>query len=237
MAILSYAGSFLVTAFGDTVSNTLGKAFDTVSPTSSFTNAVICDEKTQRHRILMLEQIEVFATDDASQVPLLVNSIAESTTVVSGLKRILLSGGYDASMFNPAIKSLSRTYNLLCLQTISPFEDVLRKMHQEEYGIASELASRYGIDADLVYEYQWNATKAKLCPLEVLNKIRNLHFIVNECLTFVPKKADLICKLFEIGITKTENKDHCLQNEKCNVCCRSAHLLQYIIIVFLIFIE
>jgi hypothetical protein len=98
--------------------------------------------------------------------------------------------------------SLQRSFNLVTFTTLTPLEDVYRKLQKEEYGIAAELAVEYQINTDLVYQYQWNSTKAQICPLHILAKIDNLFFVANECLNFIPSTVKAIRELFAVGLKR-----------------------------------
>ena len=60
---------------------------------------------------------------------------------------------------------MKRTFQLLHFKSTTPEELFNSKLYAEEYGEALQLAKRYNLDADLVYQKQWRSkpmTKATI---------------------------------------------------------------------------
>ena len=50
---------------------------------------------------------------------------------------------------------LTNVYRLLCLKSTTPEELYARKINLEHYGEALDLAKRFGLNTDLVFQQQW----------------------------------------------------------------------------------
>ena len=217
LVLQSYAGAFLVSPI-DQPRNILGKTVERLAPLSAFGNSVLVDAAKDRRCIVVLEQVDTYLDSSHKPVECLASALVEGPKVPSLSQRVrrFFYGSLQDELFNTNVAFVERAFNLVSFQTITPYEDVCRKLQKEEYGTAAELAAEHGLDTDLVYEFQWNATCQKLCPLEVLSKIHNTFYVIDQCLNFIPNKLDNIKRLLALGIKRITEPDATAQPSKVN---------------------
>lgn len=66
----------------------------------------------------------------------------------------------------PKPRIRKKTYRLLGLKSTTPEELYSRKINNEEYGEALQLARTYGLDCDLVYQRQWRNHEVSVTTIE-----------------------------------------------------------------------
>ncbi|KAF4531011.1 hypothetical protein B566_EDAN009755 [Ephemera danica] len=107
----------------------------------------------------------------------------------------------------PKPRIRKRTYRLLGLKSTTPEELYSRKINNEEYGEALQLARTYGLDCDLVYQRQWRNHQVSVTTIEdYLSKIKKRAWVLQECTDRVPETAAAARGLLLFGLNAT-----CLQ--------------------------
>lgn len=81
-------------------------------------------------------------------------------------------------------------------------------MENEEYGEALELAQRYGLDCDLVYQRQWQqATPITVAAIQdYLSHVSDRSWVLRECLHSVAKDFLTMKELLLYGLHCTSFK-------------------------------
>eukprot|EP00117_Sycon_ciliatum_P023048 scpid5108/ scgid19701/ Neuroblastoma-amplified sequence; Neuroblastoma-amplified gene protein homolog len=98
------------------------------------------------------------------------------------------------------------TYRLFSLQSRTPEELFYRRITAEEYGEALRLAQCYGLDKDLVYQSQWNASSASPHTIQdYLAKISKHSWVLSECLQRIPDRYDTLMDLLNYGLLRTQS--------------------------------
>jgi len=105
------------------------------------------------------------------------------------------------------IRFMQRIYRLVALQSTTPEELYARKINLEEYGEALELAKRFRLDTDLVYQRQWTTSPITVISIkDYLSKINNRFWVLNECVKRVPEDIDAMKYLLKYGLLGTNAK-------------------------------
>lgn len=100
---------------------------------------------------------------------------------------------------------LKRKFKLLHFLPTTPEELFQSKLNGEEYGEALQLAKRYDLDTDLVYQKQWRSkTMNKSSINDYLSKIKKRSWILHECIERVPDQIDSAKYLIEFGLRGTD---------------------------------
>ena len=205
LILQSFAGAFLVSPV-QAPGNLLGKTVEHVAPCSAFGSAVLLDTEANRRRLVVLEQVDTYLDHNHKEVPLLAEALEPGLSMLQRIKRFL-HWSLQIELFNSDIAFVEQTFNLVDFQTITPYEDVCRKLQKEEYGTAAELAVEHGLGTDLVYQYQWNAARSSACPLEALAKVQNVFYVLDQCFSFVPSKLDNIKRLLTVGMKRIQESE------------------------------
>ncbi|XP_057309196.1 NBAS subunit of NRZ tethering complex-like [Hydractinia symbiolongicarpus] len=113
----------------------------------------------------------------------------------------------EANRFAPAIKApriLSDTYRLVCLKRTTPEGLYIRKIELEHYGEALDLAQRFNLDTDLVYQKQWRKKPVtKISIHDYLTKVKDRYWVLDECLLRIPDDFDAMEELLKYGLLGT----------------------------------
>ncbi len=104
---------------------------------------------------------------------------------------------------------------MLHFLSTTPEELFQSKLNAEEYGEALQLAKRYELDADLVYQKQWRSKPMKKSTInDYLSKIKKRSWILYECLERVPDQIDSAKYLIDFGLHGTDIDALIAINEK-----------------------
>ncbi|GLH06021.1 Neuroblastoma-amplified sequence [Gryllus bimaculatus] len=148
---------------------------------------------------LLSRPSETESSDDEDEVSFLNRSSA-----------LLQSAVYlvtDMERFQPKRKRpklLHKTYRLLGLKSTTPEELYARKIDNEEYGDALDLARTYNLDCDLVYQRQWRNSKVSIHTIrDYLSKITKRSWVLKECVQRVPENFEAAQELLEFGLLGT----------------------------------
>ncbi|WAR01028.1 NBAS-like protein, partial [Mya arenaria] len=145
-------------------------------------------------------------TDDEDE-----DSEEEDAGLVSrswGLAKNALHYLTDMDTFKPPKKKpklVNRTYRLVCLKSTTPEELFARKLENEEYGEAKQLAQAYGLDVDLVYQRQWKKSAVERAAIQdYLSKISKRSWVLHECMERMSDRIDAMKELLEFGLRGTD---------------------------------
>eukprot|EP00794_Sanderia_malayensis_P009896 gene9896-10909_t len=134
----------------------------------------------------------------------------ESETVMNRLSEVFKQTMFfltEHEKFQPMakkIKYLQRTYRLVSLKSTTPEELYSRKIDLEEYGEALDLAKRFKLDTDLVYQRQWSRKPMTVISIkDYLSKIKSRFWVLNECVQRVPDDLDTLKHLLQYGLLGT----------------------------------
>ncbi|XP_068083289.1 NBAS subunit of NRZ tethering complex [Anabrus simplex] len=134
----------------------------------------------------------------------------EDGSLLNRSSAVLQSAVYmitDIERFQPKRKRpkyLYKTYRLLGLKSTTPEELYARKIDNEEYGDALDLARTYNLDCDLVYQRQWRNSKVSINTIrDYLSKITKRSWVLSECIQRVPETFDAALELLEFGLRGT----------------------------------
>ena len=104
-----------------------------------------------------------------------------------------------------SFRFLKRKFKLLHFIPTTPEELFQSKLTAEEYGEALQLAKKYDLDTDLVYQKQWRSKKMSKSTInDYLSKIKKRSWILHECLERVPEHIDSAKNLIDFGLRGTD---------------------------------
>ncbi|XP_065652198.1 NBAS subunit of NRZ tethering complex isoform X2 [Hydra vulgaris] len=113
----------------------------------------------------------------------------------------------EAERFQPSLKKpriLTNVYRLICLKSTTPEELFSRKIEQEHYGEALELALRFKLGTDPVYQAQWRKKPvSKITIHDYLTKVKDRFWVLDECLLRVASDFDSTEELIKYGLLGT----------------------------------
>ena len=98
-------------------------------------------------------------------------------------------------------------YKLLKIKNTTPTELFNKKLSNQEWGEALEIAARFdGLDKDQVYQKRWESCSKNDVSqiLDYLNKIENLSYIFKECNKTVPESFKIQEVLLEFVLKKCD---------------------------------
>lgn len=99
-----------------------------------------------------------------------------------------------------------KKYEAIEKELCSPEELFAEKLLNDEYDDALDIANRYNLDADPVFQKQWLRGNMTVQTIEdFLVKIKDRHWIVTECLTRIPATLDATTALLDLGISLTDS--------------------------------
>ncbi|XP_019858990.1 PREDICTED: neuroblastoma-amplified sequence-like [Amphimedon queenslandica] len=108
-------------------------------------------------------------------------------------------------------KERSTVYRLVCLKSMPPEECYQRKIENEEYGEALELARQYNLDCDMVYQCQWQLSVPSVASIEdYLSKVSKMSWVLKECLHSVAPDFLTMKELLSYGLHRTSFKELCI---------------------------
>ncbi|XP_059489880.1 NBAS subunit of NRZ tethering complex-like [Neocloeon triangulifer] len=148
--------------------------------------------------------------EEVSSDDLEVNVDASMLAKGAGAVKAALYWVTDSDKFKPPRsnpKIMKRTYRLLGLKSTTPEELYSRKIENEEYGEALQLARAYGLDCDLVYQRQWRNQKVSVATIhDYLSKISKRSWVLKESTERVPETAAAARELLQFGLHATSKR-------------------------------
>lgn len=146
------------------------------------------------------------ASDDEGEGEAPITIFQRVTTILNSVAYLVT----DMERFRPRRKKLRlcrRTYRLLALRSTTPEELYFRKLDNEEYGEALNLANTYNLDCDLVYQRQWRNNKVSVATIrDYLSKVSNQTWVLRECLDRVPESLLAARDLIDFGLKATSKE-------------------------------
>ncbi|OUM69011.1 hypothetical protein PIROE2DRAFT_38588, partial [Piromyces sp. E2] len=141
---------------------------------------------------------------------------------------------------------IERQYSLFILANTLPIDVFYHRINNLDFTGALELAKRYDLDTDFVYQAQWlsnNVTEKTIS--EYLSKIKNNIWVIESCLDRIPLTPEDLLLLIEYGLKLTDIKNDVLNdplfkskkirpidsikpNYNCDICFYRLFLLKYL---------
>ena len=98
------------------------------------------------------------------------------------------------------------TYQLLLFRASSPADLLVQRVAGREFTEALSLASMFGLNADPVYQAMWESSPVTSEAIHgYLDKITDLHWVLQSCLSRVASNPDAMFALLRFGISKLQN--------------------------------
>ena len=98
----------------------------------------------------------------------------------------------------------TRTYRLVSLQSLTPLEVMHGKIKCDDYAGAIAVAQKYSLSTDLVFKIQWSKNmQFESAITSSLAKVTDLDFVLDQCLSYVPKSLAAACDILDLGVEKT----------------------------------
>ncbi|CAB3379605.1 Hypothetical predicted protein [Cloeon dipterum] len=183
-------------AYGD------GKGFLSLECEVNFTRK----KKSQFDDSLEEEELDEGISSDEAEISQDASMLGRG----AGAVKAALYWATDSDKFKPPRanpKIMKRTYRLLGLKSTTPEELYSRKIDNEEYGEALQLARAYGLDCDLVYQRQWRSKKVSVATIhDYLSKISKRSWVLKECADRVPETAAAARELLQFGLHATSKR-------------------------------
>ena len=99
-----------------------------------------------------------------------------------------------------------KKYEAIEKELCSPEELFAEKLLNDEYDDALDIANRYKLDSDPVYQKQWLRENISVQSImDLLVKIKDRHWIISECLTRIPVTLEAMTALLDMGISLTDS--------------------------------
>ncbi|OUM61451.1 hypothetical protein PIROE2DRAFT_45215, partial [Piromyces sp. E2] len=139
---------------------------------------------------------------------------------------------------------IERQYSLFILANTPPVEIFYHCINKMDFTGALDLAKKYDLDTDYVYQAQWlsNSVSEKTIS-DYLSKIKNTIWVIESCLDRIPSTPEDLLLLIEYGLNLTNLKDEVLHdplfsskkihdslkpNYNCDICFYRLFLLKYL---------
>lgn len=100
-----------------------------------------------------------------------------------------------------------RTFRLLQLESMTPTILFARKVREREYGTASAIAKKYGLNTDLMYRTRWTNEKLnKYSVKDLLGKVTDRGYVMGQVFSCSPPDLGTAVELLELGLKSTSIK-------------------------------
>ncbi len=94
-------------------------------------------------------------------------------------------------------------YRLLYFQSTSPEELFSKKIEDEEYGEAIDIARLFNLNCDRVYVQQWRLSDLSTHSVkDYLGKVKKLETLLGECILTIPPTAEACQSLYRFGLAQ-----------------------------------
>jgi hypothetical protein len=154
------------------------------------------------------DEMDEYGGDDSS------NEVDTFDETLSWQKKILAIFNHvmyfltEKEQFRPhkqRIKEQCTQYRLISLKSMTPEECYEKKIINEEYGEALELARQYDLDCDLVYQRQWQLSDpiSAAAIQDYLSPVKDRSWILKECLHRVAVDFLTMKELLMYGLYRT----------------------------------
>ncbi|GAU94122.1 hypothetical protein RvY_05951 [Ramazzottius varieornatus] len=145
------------------------------------------------------------------------SSINDEEDIVSAVRQTLRSiSSEDIAEGSEFDKRRNASFKLHCFKAASPLEMFNRKLQHEEYGEALLIAQRFNLDADVVYQRRWMTNRiTKDTIAEFLMKVKDVSWVLRECLERVPDSPDVVRQLLHLGLSLTDLGKIAQSNPEC----------------------
>jgi hypothetical protein len=158
------------------------------------------------------DEMDEYGGDDSS------NEVDTFDETLSWQKKILAIFNHvmyfltEKEQFRPhkqRIKEQCTQYRLISLKSMTPEECYEKKIINEEYGEALELARQYDLDCDLVYQRQWQLSDpiSAAAIQDYLSPVKDRSWILKECLHRVAVDFLTMKELLMYGLYRTSFRE------------------------------
>ena len=134
-------------------------------------------------------------------------SSSQSSSFTSGLKQILFYLT-EIERFRPEdlpVEQIQRDFQFFRIEKTTPQRMYLRMIDAQDYGNALHIAQTYDLDTDLVYQRRWELSQFDQNSLhDFLSRIKKRSYVVEQCLSRIPKKLDDCRFLLKFGLKGTD---------------------------------